>query len=392
MALSGNSNKRLWAAAAWSVACAVVACLVVPGQSLLLCALALTIAAGWAMAALRPAMNARSDAEVQAVVGDDAVALDPQLLGESAEQMAAQCTQMRSELERVQQLLSEAIVTLSDSFHSMNEETGSQQLAAVAMMDGDSRAMDFDSFVHETSDSMQRVVDNVVENSKVGIELVELTDGVAKVTLQVRSILGEIGGISKQTNLLALNAAIEAARAGEMGRGFAVVADEVRTLSARTSEFSQQIVALIDRMQRNVDLTEQAIGRMAGQDMNFALESKQRIESVVKGLEEIDMRRRESIERMGQSAERVSAAVAKAVTSLQFQDMTSQLIGHVSRRIEGIERLSAQVRIVSDATAAGHVSTEHLQQLTQVLEEVKHDTSHNPVAQQAYGEGDIELF
>lgn len=346
------------------------------------------------MAAQHPARHVQGTGEVQTGVCDDAVAvtLDPQLLGESAEQMGSQCTQMRSELERVQQLLREAIVTLSDSFHSMNEETSSQQHAAVAMMDGDSRAMDFDSFVNETSDSMQRVVDNVVENSKVGIELVELTDGVAQVTLQVRSILGEIGGISKQTNLLALNAAIEAARAGEMGRGFAVVADEVRTLSARTSEFSQQIVTLIDRMQRNVDLTEQAIGRMAGQDMNFALESKQRIESVVKGLEEIDMRRRESIERMGQSAERVSAAVAKAVTSLQFQDMTSQLIGHVSRRIEGIERLSAQVRIVSDATAAGHVCAEHLQQLTQVLEEVKHDTCHNPVAQHAYGEGDIELF
>ena len=107
----------------------------------------------------------------------------------------------------------------------------------------------FDEFVANTSQVMAQVVDNVVANSKLGMELVEMTDDIAKHTKKVQSILSEIGAIAKQTNLLALNAAIEAARAGEAGRGFAVVADEVRDLSARTTQFSQQINALMQTMQ-----------------------------------------------------------------------------------------------------------------------------------------------
>jgi methyl-accepting chemotaxis protein len=239
---------------------------------------------------------------------------------------------------------------------------------------------------------MQRVVDSVVHNSKLGMELVELTEGIARETEGVRALLGEIGGISKQTNLLALNAAIEAARAGEAGRGFAVVADEVRDLSARTSDFSQQIVTLVDRVQANVKMTESALAHMAGQDMTFALESKTRVETVVRGLEMLHQRRQQSIVDLGASVERVDQAVAHAVTSLQFQDMTAQLIGHVQKRIDAIDGVCSSVRELSRAAALGHASPELAQRVDDALAHLAVVDSTNPVAQKAYQEGEIELF
>ncbi len=78
---------------------------------------------------------------------------------------------------------------------------------------------EFQRFASKTSNTLRQFVDSVVENSRLAMSLVEMTDLINKQMSEVRGMLGEIEGISKQTNLLALNAAIEAARAGEAGPG-----------------------------------------------------------------------------------------------------------------------------------------------------------------------------
>ena len=326
------------------------------------------------------------------------------LLQETAGQSSRQYGAIREELARVQSLLAQAISELTQSFRGIHAEADGQRALAISVTEaggGDSRRK-FDEFVGNTSAVMQRVVDSVVDNSKVGMELVELTEGMAKRTRDVQNILSEIGAISKQTNLLALNAAIEAARAGEMGRGFAVVADEVRDLSGRTSQFSQQIGALMAGMKASVQATERAIQSMAAQDMNFALESKSQVEHIIGAMEDQNRQRVAAISGLGASAQKVDTLVGRAVTALQFHDIVSQLMGHVVQRVEALDGVMAQLGELN--AVLGDASSEHgmaaalrairaeADKLAVGLRDLNERTTRSPVAQQGLATGDIELF
>lgn len=152
--------------------------------------------------------------------------------------------------------------TTEQTSAGVKQQHGETQLLATAMQEMSATAQDVANNAQQTAEitvqaeSTARLGDEIVKTTISAIndlaaQVQSQADVITKLeqdTLQVESILSVIRDISDQTNLLALNAAIEAARAGEQGRGFAVVADEVRVLAKRTSESTDQIQSLNDRL------------------------------------------------------------------------------------------------------------------------------------------------
>ena len=132
---------------------------------------------------------------------------------------------------------------------AMNEMTATVQGVAQHATEAAKAANNADEASKEGKQVVVQTM-NAIENLSSEVHsAVNVISQLEKDSENIGAVLDVIKGIAEQTNLLALNAAIEAARAGEQGRGFAVVADEVRTLASKTQQSTQEIEAMIEKLQ-----------------------------------------------------------------------------------------------------------------------------------------------
>lgn len=148
----------------------------------------------------------------------------------------------RSGVEQQLQETEQVAAAINEMTSTMQEVATHATIAAESAGNADSAANAGRRIVAHTIDDIETLAQEL-ENAARTIH------GLESESEKIGSVLDVIKGISEQTNLLALNAAIEAARAGEQGRGFAVVADEVRALATRTQQSTEEIEAMISRLQ-----------------------------------------------------------------------------------------------------------------------------------------------
>lgn len=315
-------------------------------------------------------------------------------------EVSGQLASAHAEMDNTRALLSNAINTLVATFTTMAEEVRAQQVLMLSMTgggddnDNGNTKQKFNHFVNETEAAMNQFIDSTVQNSTRAMELVEKIDAINEQVSNILGILNEVESIAKQTNLLALNAAIEAARAGDAGRGFAVVADEVRNLSEKTNKFSSQIRHLVGNVNESLASAEQCINTLAASDMTHVMDSKKRVNDMMQDLTQLNEGiARDAVELKIINGE-VERNVSVAVSALQFQDMSSQLINHAQMRLSALQTVASQM-------GRGEDSPTRLAYLEQVsacrgllLEHVVmlDAKKSNPVVQDSCETGEIELF
>lgn len=209
--------------------------------------------------------------------------------------------------------------------------------AAHAADDADSSARQSDGVMQSTIITITGIRTEIANTAEV-IRTLEADSG------RIGKVLEVIRGIAEQTNLLALNAAIEAARAGDAGRGFAVVADEVRALASRTQLSTQEIQAMIERLNQATTKVVTAMSHSGEAGNGASLHAEQAGQSLGKAVELIVT---------------INAMNAHIASAAQEQTSVAEEINRsvhqIARAIESVaDQTQNGVQTVDELYAIGH--------------------------------------
>ncbi|MFN3197681.1 MAG: methyl-accepting chemotaxis protein [Bradymonadia bacterium] len=312
------------------------------------------------------------------------------------------CENLQEDLERGQMILSDTISDLQRAFLQVTQHAHTQQGLTEILKSSDetsqqtNRTMRFIEHAHETLGRMGEVLTSLQGDTQT---ITSDLDALYSEVEETFELIRQADTLARQTNMLALNATVEAQAAGAAGQAFAVVADEVKRLSDGSQRFNQAFAARMKETQSRLLSLKAATQTLSSlEDSTQALETRNRIDLVLKELEHSKATTHHHLSRIGELSTLISEQVARAVQAMQFEDILRQLLEGSSASVERLHTFMQEVRdlaltLQSTRDAKPHpLSLDDWESALSPLLDRWCSTTHKVVHQNNMQSGDVELF
>ena len=292
-------------------------------------------------------------------------------LGATIEEIVGQVERLFSTIEEVSSSTTEMSVSSQQVADNLDNLSSSTEVTASSITEMDTSIKEVEEtalLTNELSEQASRDAElgkTAVAETIAGIQLIRANvedasraiEELGKQSGEIGSILTVIDEVADQTRLLSLNASIIAAQAGEHGKGFAVVADEIRELAERTAMSTQEISAIIRRLQTGTVEAVKAM-QVGSERVHEEAERSKVAEEALEKLTDSALRSAEqvkSIVRATQEQSRGSRQITEAVN--QIANMLQQISSAVKQQSDGIQQLAEAAESMKDISSQVKLST-----------------------------------
>ncbi len=292
-------------------------------------------------------------------------------LGATIEEIVSQVDRLFSTIEEVSSSITEMSVSSQQVADNLDNLSSSTEVTASSITEMDASIKEVEETAQHTNELSEQASRDAemgktaVAETIAGIQAIRATvedasraiEDLGKQSGEIGTILTVIDDVADQTRLLSLNASIIAAQAGEHGKGFAVVADEIRELAERTAMSTQEISAIIRRLQTGTVEAVKAM-QVGSERVHEEAERSKVAEVALNKLTESSLRSAEqvkSIVRATQEQSRGSQQITEAVN--QVANMLQQISSAVKQQSDGIQQLAKAAEMMKDISSQVKLST-----------------------------------
>jgi methyl-accepting chemotaxis protein len=292
-------------------------------------------------------------------------------LGATIEEIVSQVDRLFSTIEEVSSSITEMSASSQQVADNLDNLSSSTEVTASSITEMDASIKEVEETAQHTNELSEQASRDAemgktaVAETIAGIQAIRSTvedasraiEGLGKQSGEIGTILTVIDDVADQTRLLSLNASIIAAQAGEHGKGFAVVADEIRELAERTAMSTQEISAIIRRLQSGTVEAVKAM-QVGSERVREEAERSKVAEQALEKLTDSSLRSAEqvkSIVRATQEQSRGSRQITEAVN--QVSNMLQQISSAVKQQSDGIQQLAQAAESMKDISSQVKLST-----------------------------------